>query len=200
MENIQKYGVAIAGIVLSVLFSVIAVSALKSGANLGEYRQVADYFYQGLYAGTTNQFSVDTNGNVTTSGTFTTTGSESKNGIVSVSGQVSGISTTTSTCVVNPPTATSSIVSFSYVVSSSSPNTTFLAFGTSTNPYATTSASSIATQNNAANGVRPLSYAAKANMFATTLDYLILYYTNGTTAGNVAEQQLGTCSVSFKVL
>lgn len=81
MENIQKYGVAIAGIVLSVLFSVVVVTSIKSSNSdsnssvsngqikkvPGEYKQSADYFAQGFYAGLTNQFVMDGQGNITRS-------------------------------------------------------------------------------------------------------------------------------------
>ncbi len=109
------------------------------------------------------------------------------------------ISTTTSACVFNPPTATSTFA-FSFTISSTSPNTTFLAFGTSTNPYATTSASNLVSQSNLTNQVQPISYTAGTNMFMTPITYGILYFTNGTTNGGKAQQLLGPCSLQFRAL
>ena len=46
-----------------------------SDSKVGGYRRTADYFNGGFYAGESDQFSVDTSGNLTTTGNYTTTGS-----------------------------------------------------------------------------------------------------------------------------
>src|SRR5215207_8716139 len=62
--NILKLaGIAVAGIVVGLLASASGVVNLG-----GIYNQTSNYFSQGIYAGLTNQFSVDTDGDVTTSG------------------------------------------------------------------------------------------------------------------------------------
>jgi hypothetical protein len=77
MTTILKgIGLVIAGVVIG-YFASWMMSGHKVG---GVYEQVASYFYQGLYAGTSNQFSVDASGNVTTSAAV------SANGLVRMDG------------------------------------------------------------------------------------------------------------------
>lgn len=182
MENIQKYGIAIAGIVLSVLFSVVAVRALNS-TKLGDgiYNQTAEYFYQGFYAGTNNQFAVDPSGNV------------SDNGIGEQYIHNPIVSTTTVACIIAPPTATSSFA-VSYSITQATTSTTFVGIATTSNPFATSTLTSLLTSSNGSNGARPIRYFGGNNMFVTPTDYIIFYYTGGTTNGNLAQGQGGTCN------
>jgi len=73
MTKIQKIILGIvAGITVMLLFTV---ASMGGKANLGgTFNQVAQYFYQGFYAGTSNQFSVSNAGVVTTTGAITATG------------------------------------------------------------------------------------------------------------------------------
>lgn len=67
MTKIQKIILSlVAGITVMLLFTV---ASMGGKANLGgTFNQVAQYFYQGLYAGTSNQFSVSNTGALTTTG------------------------------------------------------------------------------------------------------------------------------------
>lgn len=68
MTNLQK---GIAFVIAGAVIGFVASAMMGGSVKFGEYKQVADYFYQGLYAGTSNQFSVDSSGKMTvgTSGT-----------------------------------------------------------------------------------------------------------------------------------
>ncbi len=105
------------------------------------------------------------------------------------------ISTTTDFCIINPPTATSTIISImASITTATSSNPTVLTIGTTTTPYAaTTSISSLSTEANVANGTRPITYRGGNSMFITPLDYVVVYYDAGTKNDQLAQQQGGSC-------
>lgn len=59
MTALKAIGLVVAGIIVGLLFTVV------KGDNLaGRYNQVSQYFKSGLYAGETNQFRVEADGDV----------------------------------------------------------------------------------------------------------------------------------------
>ena len=83
MNLFQKiFNGVILGVVIILLFLVAAPKGNAPVVGGGDYNNTAQYFYDGLYAGTSNQFSVNGSGdvvvgggtlNVTTSNTATST-------------------------------------------------------------------------------------------------------------------------------
>lgn len=107
------------------------------------------------------------------------------------------ISTTTSMCIIRPPVATSTIEQARLRITTASTNTTVIAFGTSTNPYATTTMTSLGTVANLTGATRPMVYNGGANMFQLPTEYGIFYYTSLTTNDSTAQGQAGSCSELF---
>lgn len=97
MTNLKLIGVGIAGVVVGLLLSASFGGQLLGGV----YNQVANHFAQGLYAGTSNQFSVDSSGNITTTGDATISG-----GSLTVTTSNSATSTVILGCVQTYATST----------------------------------------------------------------------------------------------
>lgn len=107
MKNFAKYaGLFIAGVIVGLLFFAVSTGGGKLG---GVYNQVAQYFYGGLYAGNSNQFSVSSLGAVSTSGDMTITG-----GTLSVPTSASATSTLVAGCVQTYATSSATVINLTY--------------------------------------------------------------------------------------
>lgn len=118
------------------------------------------------------------------------------NGTSQQAQQSSITSTTTVPCIIPPPTATSTL-DVTLNITQATTTTTAIGIATTTNPYATSTLTSLLTTVNGPNGTQPIKYSGGNNMFVTPGQYVIFFYTNGTTGSlNAAnpQGQGGTCN------
>lgn len=93
MTTLQKVLLGIVAVItVMLLFVAVAPSKSKVG---GVYNQVANYFYDGINVGKSNQFAVSNAGVLTTSGAITATGA------VSIGGSSAGVNYYRSTIATN---------------------------------------------------------------------------------------------------
>jgi hypothetical protein len=74
MTAIKSIGFTVAGVILGLLIAAVAQTATPGAGAV--YELTAQYFYEGIFAGKTNQFAVESDGDVTTTGDVTISGGQ----------------------------------------------------------------------------------------------------------------------------
>lgn len=112
------------GVILGIV--VILLSLVLARPNVGSvYEQVAKYFYDGIFVGTSNQFSVSNTGTVSTSGDTTISG-----GTLNVTTANTATSTIVVGCIQTYATSTATAHRFQ---ASTTPGIMYSAYGTCPN-------------------------------------------------------------------
>jgi hypothetical protein len=159
----------IVGLIVAVGLLLLAATfapAVNLGASVNSYEAGVKWFGNGLYAGLTQNFSVDGNGYVDTTGQFRSTATSTTiNGVTEYYLRQSSLNTATTTpCALQTPTTATTTLAdgFTLAITTATSSAGTFAIGTSTTAFATST--SLASQPLAANALNTFVITPGSNL------------------------------------